>query len=60
MIDPLLLEQYNAGVERARDAYWHSTSPLAAEERAERKRERNRKYKESLRTRKKVERGRAA
>lgn len=34
MIEPLLLEEYNAGIDRAKTAYWHATSPIAARERA--------------------------
>jgi len=59
MIDPLLLEEYNAGIERARTAYWHATSPIAAYERTVRHAERKRRNKERQRERDK-QRGRAA
>lgn len=58
MIDPALLEEFNAGTERAKNAYWHTTSPIAEQERTFKRRERNRRIK--ARSRAKARRGRAA
>lgn len=60
MIDPVLLEQYNAGIERARDAYWLATSPVAEYERKARLSARQRRNKQRSRTKKEAQRGRAA
>lgn len=58
MTDPF--REFNDGVQRAMDAYWRATSPHAAEERAARKREKNRQYRASMRVGKAKRRGRAA
>lgn len=55
MIDPLLLEEYNAGIQRARTAYWHATSPIAEYERNVKRAERQRRSKE--RSRRKAKHG---
>jgi hypothetical protein len=56
----LLLEEYNQGIERAVHEYYRATSPAAADERAARKRDRDRKRQANMRTRRKVERDGAA
>lgn len=54
MIDPKLLREYNESVERAMNAYWRETSPIAEYERKLKKAEKSRRYKASMRTRKKA------